>query len=463
MTQIFNDNVEVTLTIDGDPWRVKDAEVELSRMDTPNYADLLMVPDPDETALDLPTPIDKLIGSDFRLEADNTLISERATDAEEDNLLFDGLLANISATGRNVYEGIAYDPGQQPFAIGEDDDGEQTAETEAAAGGSIMNDKIVINQAEYDYDIMFNATSGVTFEEQTIQASELVERAVEKVGIDEYEIDLREGGITVEGQNGSYTGGFERTFVFADNLIPVREALNKAREWCKAEWWFDKEGVFHFGVPRPTRHELRFITDADAGKTTPPYQSVRVIGSGAASAEGYARTSMEIEDKIVVEAEIALDENRDATPNFVTPGEGKQPRFDYHNLEVSTDAQARATVTKLIEDLAEQQADGSVTVVGFPEIVPMDGIVMPSGEEGDYPEDDIRNAQPMGGLGYNVYKVTHRLNSSDGFITKIQVAGVTGVTKTVVSSEQASTTYDVTSINHNIGDLSRGRGATEVR
>ena len=443
MTQIFNDNVEVTMTIDGDPWFVVDAEVELSRMDVPNYVDLLMVPDPDETAPNLPNPIDNLIGSSFRLEADTALISERDTDASEDTLLFDGSLANISATGKNSFEGIAYDPAQQAFAPEED-------------GGSLMNEYIYLGQPEYEYTRLFGPNAGTTYESQTIEAVDLAQEIVDELGITDYEIELVDGGVTIDGEEGTDTFAYNRTIWLNDNFITVKKALTKIREWCEAEWWFDKEGVFHIGVPRPTKHELKFITDADAGKTTPPYQSVRVIGSGSASTEGYSRTNMEIEDKIVVEASIATDEESGAViPNF---GETKSPVFEYQNIEVTNQEQAESTAKKLVEDLAEQQSSGTVTVVGFPEVVPMDGIVMPAGSDGDYPADDIRNDQPMGGFAYGVYKVIHRLNASDGFITKIHCAGLTGVTRTEVSKRQANTSYDINdTVSFRGGEATRGQ------
>lgn len=435
MTQVFRDNVEVSLTIGGDPWYVVDAEVELSRMDTPNYVDLIMVPDIDETVPNLPDKIGQLIGQSFELFAKTDLISKRDTNAEEDNLLFAGQLSNISATGENSYEGIAYDPAQQPFASEEN-------------GGTIQNDTLFLGQPEYDYrGSIWQLTEGTDFEnkEQVIQSSRLVQECLEQVNITDYEIELETGGVEVEGRNGTYTGGYERILWFSDTFIPVKEALNRARERCKAEWWFDKSGTFHFGVPRPSKHELKFITDADAGKTTPPYQSVRVVGSGASSKKdvGYRRAHMEIEDKIVVEAELARNEQGDTIANF---GNTKEPLYEYYNLEVSTDAQAKDVASKLIEDLGEQQSDGVVTVVGFPEIVPMDGIIMPQNKNENEPNFSKR--QPMGGQGYNVYKVVHRLNSTDGFITKIHCSGVTGVTRTQVSSRQANTAYDVEKIKN---------------
>jgi len=423
MTEIYNDNVQVTLTIDGDEWHVIDAKVELSRMKTPNYVDLIMLPDPQDTTI--PADVSQLIGAPFRLEVDNDLISERDTDAEEDTLLFDGQLANISPTGEKTYEGIAYDPAQQPFA-------------EEGDGGSIMNQFIDIGLPEYSYkSYMFEGANqgGTVLEPQFIKASELVERVMEELGITDYEIRLSEEGETISGPEEEYTAGEDKTLSFDQSLIKVEDALDRVRETTRTEWWFDKEGTFNLGIPNPTKHSLQFITESSAGKTTPPYQSVRVIGSGAASQEGYSRTSMNIEDKIVVERNLALEEgSRDPVSVEVPEGEDpKNPVFTYRNLEISSIQQAKDTAEKLAEDLGEQQADGTITVTGFPEVVPFDGILMPQSVNSE--GENYNKNQPMGGRAYKVYKVTHRLNSSDGFITKIQVGGLSGVTKTVVSSQ----------------------------
>jgi hypothetical protein len=434
MTKTFSDTIKVTLLIDNQPWNVVEAKVERSRMDTPDYVDLLMIPDPEETAPNLPSKIDSLIGAPFRLEADNDIVSERANNFEEDNLLFSGNLANISATGENSFEAIAYDPGQQAFA------------GSAAAGGSIMNDLIFLGEPEYSFQANTRTVSpggvpATVFETQTVESTELARQIVDKIGLEKAEIEMEEGGIPIDGDEGSERVAFKRTLFFNDTFITVKEALNTLRESCDVEWFFDKEGVFHVGPPRPTKHELKFIIDTSAGRATPPYQSVQVIGSGAASIENFSRAHLFIEDKIVVEASLAIDEETgDPIANF---GETKEPIFKYRNLEISSQEQAESTAKKLIEDIAEQQSSGKITVVGFPEIVPFDGVVMPSGKDGDYPDTDIRASQPMGGFAFGVYKVTHFLNNSDGFITELEVSSPIGVTATEVSSAQANTSYDV--------------------
>ena len=414
MTEIYEDNVQIDMTIDGQKWLLIDAEVELSEATTPNYVILKMTPDPEETIDNLPDKIQDLVGTEFSLSADTGLISER--DSSEDSLLFEGILGNISPTGENVYEGRAYDPSQASFAEGE--------------ATSVLNQSVYIPPPEYSLRELINmylsGQQGTKHKTRTIKASELITRIMDKANIPEYNIDLAEGGVEVSGAEGSYTGGYDRELKFEEPYPKIENALEKATNMTQSMWWFDKEGAFNFGVPRPTKHELRFITDTSAGVSTPPYQSVKVIASGIASEEGWSRASMNAEEELVVKARTAKDGEGN---NIIEMGETSEPVFTYRNSEVSTQAQAESTARQLVEKLQKQQADGEVTVVGFPEIVPFDVIKMPN-----------TNEQPMGGKTYAVYSVKHRLNNSDGFITKIKVAGTVGINKAIAKDDEEENT-----------------------
>ncbi len=415
MTEIYEDNVQIDMTIDGQKWLLIDAEVELSEATTPNYVILKMSPDPEETIDNLPDKIQDLVGTEFSLSADTGLISER--DSSEDSLLFEGILGNISPTGENVYEGKAYDPSQASFA-----------EVERAT--SLLNQSVYIPPPEYSLreliNIYLSGQQGTQHKTRTIKASELIERIVDKGNIPEYNIDLADDGIEISGAEGSYTGGYDRDLKFEDPYPKIENALEKATNMTQSMWWFDKTGTFNFGVPRPTKHELRFISDTSAGVSTPPYQSVIVIGSGIASEEGWSRASMNPENELVVEARTAKDGEGN---NIIEMGETSEPVFTYRNSEVSTQAQAESTARQLVEKLQKQQEDGEVTVVGFPEIVPFDVIKMPNSDE-----------QPMGGKTYAVYSVKHRLNNTDGFITKIKVAGTVGINKAIAKDDKEENT-----------------------
>jgi len=417
MTEIYSDVVEVDMQIDGYPWMLIDGEVSLSKNTTPNYVKIRqMTPDPSETLGNIPDPIDDLIGTPFELNVDTSLISERDTDANEDTLLFDGFISNISPTGENTYEAQVFDPGQQAFR--KDEEG-------VAGEASILNQKIYIPPPS---SLDFNPVAGNPTEmrPRVIQASELVQNIVDKAGITNYEINLALGGVTVSGRNGEYTGGYDRLVYFQKARPTIEKALTELTLQTESSWLFDKEGTFYFGVPEPVRHELQFITQTSAGMTTPPYQSVRVIGSGLASEEGWSKNTLNPENQLVAEARIV--QKPDKTYD-VELGKTTEPIFTYRNAEISTIEQAEATAKKLIEDISEQQRGGTVTVVGFPEVVPYDAIKMPNTE-----------GQPMGGKAYGVYKVTHRLNATDGFITQIEVSAPVGVTKVVASDDVEETT-----------------------
>jgi len=92
-----------------------------------------------------------------------------------------------------------------------------------------------------------------------------------------------------------------------------------------------------------------------------------------------------------------------------------EPTFTYRNMEINTQREANNVKEDILEQLRKQQGTGDITLIGFPEIRPGDGVQMPNTER-----------QPMGGERYGVEQVTHRLNSSDGFITKVKVAGLVG-------------------------------------
>lgn len=423
MTQIIEDNVQVDLLIDGVEWYLIDAKVELSQVALPNYVDLVMTPKPSEIDK-LPDDIRELVGSSFSLSANNELISERDTDAEEDSLLFAGNLANISATGENVYEGIAYDPGQQAFNIG-------------AESGSVINQNLDLQTSAF---LEPDAPVGEEVGRYSIKASRLVQLILNEAGITDFEIKLYDGGLIQKLAGPSayeINVATDEILTFQSRRVPVKTALNRAREMCRAEWWFDKSGTFHFGTPQPTKHELSLITDTSAGITTPPYQSVRVIGSGVATTDGYGSSHLlqNPGEQIVKEARIGRPQRSgEQSEKVIVLGETIEPVFEYVNAEISTEQQAQNTALKICDELIKQQAQGEITVVGFPEVVPFDGLVMPQAHNPD--GTNYHPNQPMGGQVYGVYKVQHRLNNSDGFVTKITVAGPTEITRTAVVPQE---------------------------
>jgi len=473
MTKILQDNVDTVLQIgttgesitegssepgtytinenNGIFWDVVEMEVELTQAAMPNYAKGKVTPKPQyqqalKEKLDISaqnpgarataegeTPnrgFSRLIGSKFVFEAKNNFVAQEGTDgttvprvsdpsADSDDLLFNGRLANISPIGTDLYKVRAYDPGQQVFNVGED-------------SGSLMNQKL---------ELSGNTVRGLAGEpldpsEQSaippapnnepggyeVSAEDLVNFVVREAGFSKKVVDtesLRQFGAGPRGTR-LRSGGENIYISFKNSVVPVKDALNKLRNQARAEFWFDKDGTFYFGDPSElgggvSTYLVNLITDTSAGITTPPYQSVRVIGSGVASESGWAGNAkiQSQSNKIVKEANIGLPDTTPGSPAIqLNPDSLFEPTFKYVDSSISTEETAENTALKVADKLIAQQAEGTVTLVGFPEIQPFDGILLPNTPE-----------QPMGGQLYDVYAVKHRVNADDGFVTEISVAG----------------------------------------
>lgn len=457
MTRVFNDSVDVTMTIDNDEWLLEEAEVQLSQASTPNYVKIeSMIPGKNVEVPNNPT---QLIGDEFELIADNQLISERVTDSEEDSLLFRGSIANISATGEKSYEGIAHDPSQEPLAA--------PNKKNPGENGSILNQKLLIKEPYDGFNQLYSPPFGTNYIPSIILGSNLVDTIANSIpGVDDLDNQLKDGPITRSGPNGEVEGAKDRILTFDKGTITIKNAIEKVTEVCEVEYWFDKEGTLHFGVPEPVAHELEYITDASDGITTPPYQSVRVISSGISTTEGRNRSHMEPEEKSIIEATWVSDvegfeseedggDGEDELPEELQQDENEgsgggyipvfledlkrdtlpEPVFTYRNNELSTVEQAKSAAEDVVKDLAKQQEQGKITVVGFPEVTPLDAIVMPQAQDEDLP--NYQENMPMGGNRYAVYKVVHRLNDSDGFKTIIHIAGLTGSARVAVPADGA--------------------------
>lgn len=403
MTQIINDNVQVEMTIDGDEWLVVDAETKLSFQSQANYTKIRkMTPHPDTTF----GKVEELIDTEFELKVQNDI--DDRPGGEELKTLFKGKLANISPRGAKDYEGIAYDPSQQAFGTGQ--------------GANMQNLEIQIGYPYYSPLRLFSATEGLSGKDKTLRADKVANKIANKIpNLNGKDIRLKQGGTEKTGPSGSTIGGFNPKLTFDKQNPKIGKALAKIREECLAEWWFDEEGVFNVGVPESVAYELRYITDTSAGITTPPYSSVKVIGSGVVSEEGFNRTDMRSEERIVVQGAIS----KTGKPVI---GKSTSTQFTYRNAELSTQKQAKDTAKRLLKDLKEQQKDGEITLVGFPEISPLDALIMPhDNEDSDAP--NYQPGMPMGGERYGAHKVKHRLNNSDGYKTIVEVGAPIGVTR----------------------------------
>jgi len=272
-------------------------------------------------------------------------------------------------------------------------------------------------------------------------AKQLIEEATEKLGLNPelVDIQLTEGGVERGSGDDKVTGAFDRTITFHKEKVRLGTVFQQVAERTDSTFWFDRKGIFHFGVPDSTKHELTLITKTSDGLTTPPYQSVRVIGSSISSQEGWSGVHLRDEERDKLVEEWVSVKGDKGSFNVVPLSETErdslpEPVFTYKNAEVSTQEQAATTAKKIAKDLAKQQAKGKITVVGFPEINILDAVVMPQAEKPNGVNYNPR--QPMGGNAYSVYKVIHKINGSNGFKTEIHTAGLVGAPKIALEEDE---------------------------
>jgi len=453
---IIDDNIKTELqigtTTDGEPifWDLIEIEIRRSKITEPDFAKGIARPQEEyredvrdrvlevEDAADAAFGPGALIGDDFSISVDTGLSVEKSPEGDDSNifrrvrkgqsggessLLFTGNVASLSPTGRESYRFRAYEPTQQALEVAGSD-----GEVDPASSGSIINKHLDFTGETPELVTLTPEEVGSGGDETneppefTISAFKFIELLADELPIPDEDItirpfptDLRQGDTT--------------TISFENAQIVFKKALDQVKEQFDIEWWVNREGEFYFGNPSELDggirvFDLRLITDTSAGITTPPYQSVKVIGSSQqsdAESPETANSSTVIQDdenKIVKAVNIGLPQANQPKPVVsTTKGEDQQeelldPTFTHLNTALTTDSQIENTARSIAKDLIEQQAEGTVTVTGLPEIDPFDGIRMPNTDN-----------QPMGGRAYGVYGIRHKINSSDGFITEIETSG----------------------------------------
>lgn len=422
---IEGDNVDVTLMIGENEWEIIDAEIVLNNRSTPDIADVLVTP---ARGSPLPSTPQKFednggeVGKNVSLEVDTELSVRREGVSEESTIFENWQVANMTATGEYTYEAIFHDPSQQPFQ----------SDSESPDATNLMNSTVVIQPGSSQ--IIESSEDGpysnvCVAGERKVRVSELVNIIIEESKIDDYVVNIAQDGIIV-GYTEAGTEirkGYDPEITFSSWELPVKKVLDRAEAASQSHWWFDREGTFHFGPPLPdtdiSAYSLKYIKEASDGKVSPPYQSVQVIGDGVASEEGWSRGALLNEQRINANGKVDIDTDA---------AELLDPVFTYRNMEINTQGEADNIREDILEELRSQQAEGEVTVVGFPELRPLDRIDMPNTDR-----------QPMGGESYGVKEITHRLNTSDGFITKIKVGGLLDTQQVVSLDGEGLTVEDV--------------------
>jgi len=410
------DSIDASLTIGADEFFVINTKVVHSDYKNSNYAEIKCYPSP---SVEIPTDITEFRGRSATLTCDTTLSEKRNllrqqdaagdTSIEPDNLLFSGNVARIYRAGDGSIDVVLFDPGQslfESFSGREEDEvssisrlrpGDEGFEQVSSSESSIQNGEISLVQPSGE-------DGGGSSETVLIKAKDVVTKVLNDIGVADREITLAEGGTTFTVNGQEFTGAYNRELYFENTEWNAHELLKEVERRTESTFNFKKDGTFKFGVPEIRRHKLFFVTETTAGIKSPPYQSVKVIGTGIRSdSDNIDNPGVVSENKIVKKRALKPSVNGSER---IEEGQTKEPVYTYKSADLVTDTQVESTADQIINEIKSQQKGGEITVIGYPEITLNDTLIVP---------------EEFGGEAYTATKITHRINSSDGFTTKINV------------------------------------------
>jgi len=426
------------------------------------------------------------------LTVKSRLVSEESN-PDDEQVLMRGNVANVSITGEGLFSILLYDPSQQPFENIEGEEAGQTksfinttvdfdqlrlsTQTEApeqappsGAGGGGPSTSVEPARASTILEEILTDPTGIGFRKsrgvvniinspdefgsyeddvdpaRTQYVIELIDIAdPEDIGseeptsfvkrrsqefIDEGLFATEEEAIAAAQEEQLNLDSRDAIITTLESGATFYEVLQKLEKECLAEYWFDKDGIFHFGRPQSNKYQLDLITESDAGIETPPYRSVRVIGSKPIGRLGKSYNEWtqvpQDSEKVQITATIGRVVNLDVEqegagedirnlpeePVVINPSPVVAPVYEYIDYSLSTEGQLISTAKKIIEELIKKNASGEITVVGLPEVELFDVVKLPNTRQ-----------RPFGGAEYAVTKVTHELSGQNGFTTRIGVAG----------------------------------------
>lgn len=407
------DNLEVDCIIDGQRYLTRELEVHLTDGSATNYATGIVIAQKDGDGPE--------VGDKIAIEVDNKL-TEIRPNTSEITRLFTGVISNRSRIKNlGAFEFMAFWPGFN----------------------EIQNGKVGINYTPpriQDFSVKDAGTVPlkVNYTKSHQLASDIAEQVAETItaGTDfGFDIFISGDGERINGQR--YAQDIKLWIRSAQVPITADGSdeglLQRVTRATNTVWEVDRYGNFYIGPPRPNgniptsvqSHKLRYITETTAGKQSPAWRSIKVIGDGVVSKDGWASSAQVNEEKQLLSSPIAR--RTDAQPKDV---ELAEPTFVYTNLEIKTADEAENVLTQIREDIRKQNAGGEITVVGHPELWPGDAIELPDTEK-----------QPFSNERYAIGKVIHRINNSDGFLTKIEVMGETNAANSVWSDEVNQNKY----------------------
>jgi hypothetical protein len=404
----------------GRDYFVTELEVHLTDGAESNYARGIVVPDGHDRKPSTGDPLDDDNRPDIiTIDVDNELTEARPDTDGEITRIFTGIISNSSRLERGRFEFMAFWPG---FNVIQN------------SGVQVSMPTPDVSSTEYQGTPYYQSDYTNTRQFASIIARDIAQDISEQVRFP-FDINITDDGYDINGVK--YATDTELAVQSAYIPITVEGSdegmLTRVVNATNSVWEVDRYGNFVVGPPIPRSavgedeyvptaidsHKLRYITETTAGLQSPAWNSIVVIGSGVVSQDGW-QSNAQLQENRAQYSEVITDKGRSAS----VEGNVAEPVFEYTNLEIDTETEARNVLKKLKEKIRKQAGNGEVTVVGHPEVWPGDSIELP---------DSVN--QPFASERYGVEKVTHRINSSDGFITKIKVSGQTNANEAVWSDE----------------------------
>jgi hypothetical protein len=210
------------------------------------------------------------------------------------------------------------------------------------------------------------------------------------------------------------TGIHLAALVVSKNTAAIQQLLQLA-QWCGADLYSDGEGKAHFTAAKDTgkQHSFQYGVNLQslALQTIPPiYDSIEVIGEGAASSQGAEKFYWLAKDLSGVTGKAAIDDK-----GMVKTGSlGKTPRRLILGAVRSGEA-AKQVAENTMQVLASRWLRGRMLVMGAPQIKLADSIKVT-----DIPSKHSAATLLQGSHTLRVRGICHTLDRKRGFITQVE-------------------------------------------
>lgn len=221
----------------------------------------------------------------------------------------------------------------------------------------------------------------------------IAETVLKTAGVESYTVNLPNESVSTEYTDVKCARVLDKITTVGDAVwrATISTSGNELKEFVHVRTDPNPE-LFQLGNENPSG-QPRGVLETTAGKKTPPYQSVRVIGISPSSQSGHGQQSENLVS---------------SSPLVAQVGEGK-PRYRFKSDEIKTARMAAQAAKQLHKEFQRQQKGGWVKTTGF---------------TGAHPFDVIQMPEFMGGERYIISELEHVIDNDEGFTTKITCGGL---------------------------------------